>query len=562
MFVKAAEGFVVFPGGFGTADELFESLTLIQTGKVLHFPVVLFGPTFWSPAARLGATTRCCRSAWSPPRISSCSDHDRRAGGGRPDRARPLREALRRDCRTSPARPTRSTAFRAWSSATSLRWTSSRASRDDPLAVDAARAVLERAREEIRAGADPGDLTRAAARRSCARRASAEPAPRAERDGRDRAHEPRPGAARRGGARARGRGRRAATRTSSRPRARARAARARITSRRSCGGSPAPRRRSSSTTTRRRCCSRSPRSPRAARCVVSRGELIEIGDGFRIPDVLARSGARLVEVGTTNRTRAADYERAIGPDTALLLRVHQSNFRVVGFTELPRLDELAAVARRHGLPLVDDLGSGVLAPSCTGEPSAQRVARRGRRPRLLLGRQAARRPAGGHRRRPRRPRRAAARATRCSARCAPTSSRSPRSRGRCALYLDAPERIPVLRMLARGGRRRCARRAERLAALVGGEVEETVGRVGGGALPLAELPSFACAVEEALAAPLRPGEPPVVGVVRDGKLLLDCRTLDGRGGRRGRGRRATRMPLTRRHRRVTSTTARRRSSRR
>src|SRR5438309_458174 len=97
--------------------------------------------------------------------------------------------------------------------------------------------------------------------------------------------------------------------------------------------------------------------------LVSRGELVEIGDGFRIPDVLARSGARLREVGTTNRTRAADYERAVTDETALLLRVHQSNFRVVGFAEQPRLEELAAVAQRHGLPLVDDLGSGALTAS-------------------------------------------------------------------------------------------------------------------------------------------------------------------------------------------------------
>src|SRR5262245_42617557 len=92
--------------------------------------------------------------------------------------------------------------------------------------------------------------------------------------------------------------------------------------------------------------------------VVSRGELLEIGDGFRIPEVLTRSGARMVEVGTTNRTRASDYERAIGPETAALLRVHQSNFRIVGFTEHPSVRELADIASRAGLPLVDDLGSG------------------------------------------------------------------------------------------------------------------------------------------------------------------------------------------------------------
>src|SRR5436190_17376426 len=94
--------------------------------------------------------------------------------------------------------------------------------------------------------------------------------------------------------------------------------------------------------------------------VVSRGELIEIGDGFRIPDVLVRSGARLVEVGTTNKTRASDYEAAVTADTAMILRVHQSNFRLVGFTERPSLRQLAELAARAGLELVDDLGSGSL----------------------------------------------------------------------------------------------------------------------------------------------------------------------------------------------------------
>ncbi len=94
--------------------------------------------------------------------------------------------------------------------------------------------------------------------------------------------------------------------------------------------------------------------------IVSRGELVEIGGGFRVPDVMLQSGARLVEVGTTNRTRVADYEAAITPETALLLSVHPSNFRVVGFTEAPDIGELAACAHARGLPLVHDLGSGCL----------------------------------------------------------------------------------------------------------------------------------------------------------------------------------------------------------
>jgi len=96
--------------------------------------------------------------------------------------------------------------------------------------------------------------------------------------------------------------------------------------------------------------------------------------------------------------------------------------------------------------------------------------------------------------------------------------------GTLRVYLDAPERIPVLRML-REDAQKVRARAERLASLTGGTVEETIGRVGGGALPLAELPSFACAVEESLAPALRGDDPPVVGIVRDGRLLLDCRTL-------------------------------------
>jgi L-seryl-tRNA(Ser) seleniumtransferase len=256
--------------------------------------------------------------------------------------------------------------------------------------------------------------------------------------------------------------------------------------------------------------------------IVSRGELIEIGDGFRIPDVLAHSGARLVEVGTTNRTRARDYEKAVRAETALILRVHQSNFRVVGFTELPRIEELAGVARRHGLPLLDDLGSGVLA-ELPGEPSARESLAAGADlvcfsgDKLLGGPQAGIVVGRGElvERLRRHPLQRAVRADKLTLAAL---------EGTLRLYLDAPDRIPVLGMLHEDVAAVRAR-AERLSALVGGSVEETVGRVGGGALPLAELPSFACAIEESLSAPLRVGEPPVVGIVRDGKLLLDCRTL-------------------------------------
>ena len=259
--------------------------------------------------------------------------------------------------------------------------------------------------------------------------------------------------------------------------------------------------------------------------LVSRGELIEIGDGFRIPDVLARSGARLVEVGTTNRTRAADYERAIGPNTALILRVHQANFRVVGFTEQPALGELAAIAKKAGLPLVDDLGSGALTAIGDESTAAASLSAGtdlvcfsgdkllgGPQAGILVGR------ADLIERLRRHPLQRALRADKLTLAAL---------EGTLALALDparARAEIPVLRMLDEpiGSVRE---RAERLARLVGGEVEETVAKAGGGALPLAELQSYACAVEEELFDPLRLGEPPVVGIVRDGRLLLDVRAL-------------------------------------
>jgi L-seryl-tRNA(Ser) seleniumtransferase len=264
--------------------------------------------------------------------------------------------------------------------------------------------------------------------------------------------------------------------------------------------------------------------------LVSRGELIEIGDGFRIPDVLARSGARLREVGTTNRTRAGDYDRAIGPETGLLLRVHQSNFRVVGFTEQPRLADLVRVARAHGLPLVDDLGSGALFASSSlllgDEPTARESLEAGADLVCFSGDKLLGGPQAGIivgraelvERLRRHPLQRALRADKLTLAALEAT---------LALYLDpelAAREVPVLRMLA-GPLETVRARAQRLASLVGGDVEPTIGRVGGGALPLTELPSFACAVEEELASRLRETEPPVIGVVRDGRCLLDCRTL-------------------------------------
>ena len=264
--------------------------------------------------------------------------------------------------------------------------------------------------------------------------------------------------------------------------------------------------------------------------VISRGELIEIGDGFRIPDILGRSGARLVEVGTTNRTRTADYERALGEDTRAILRVHQSNFRMLGFTERPQLADLAAMVREHDLILIDDLGSGQLIdlPVLADEPTARSAVAAGATlvcfsgDKLLGGPQAGvivgtAEAVGLVKRHP------LARALRIDKLSLAALEAT------LELYRDPPRAIrelPVLAM-ATGDLDAVRARADALAARLDGVVVESVARIGGGAVPLLELPSFACALpgDDDLAARLRAGDPPVVGRVQEGQLLLDCRTM-------------------------------------
>jgi L-seryl-tRNA(Ser) seleniumtransferase len=265
--------------------------------------------------------------------------------------------------------------------------------------------------------------------------------------------------------------------------------------------------------------------------VISRGELIEIGDGFRIPDVLRQSGARLVEVGTTNRTHLADYERAVGPETRAILRVHQSNFRMVGFTERPSAADLAALASARGIALIDDLGSGQLTdlPALMDEPTARSSVEAGAAlvcfsaDKLLGGPQAGVivGRADVVERVRRHPLVRALRIDKLSLAALEATLELHREPAHAAA------RIPVLRMVSQPAHK-VRSRAERLAELVGGEVVATRARVGGGALPLLELESHACSLKggERLAAKLRSGDPPVIARVQEGHVLLDCMTLE------------------------------------
>ncbi len=265
--------------------------------------------------------------------------------------------------------------------------------------------------------------------------------------------------------------------------------------------------------------------------VVSRGQLVEIGDGFRIPEILAATGARLVEVGATNRTRPADYEQAIGPETALILRAHPSNYRIVGFTEEVGLERLVAIGRERGVPVVDDLGSGVLArdPVLAGEPDARGSIAAGATLACFSGDKLLGGPQAGVivgtrdavERCRRHPLARALRIDRLSLAALEATLR---------LHRDpalARAALPVLRM-AHEPLDAVRARAERLAQGLGGEVVESEARVGGGALPALGLESAACALPDPrgeLQAALREGSPPLVGRVVEGRLLLDARTL-------------------------------------
>jgi L-seryl-tRNA(Ser) seleniumtransferase len=271
--------------------------------------------------------------------------------------------------------------------------------------------------------------------------------------------------------------------------------------------------------------------------VVSRGQLVEIGGGFRIPDVISQSGATLVEVGTTNRTRIEDYEVALAddPGTSVILRVHPSNFRSLGFVEEVSIEALCSLGR----PVIDDVGSGVLAdangiPALGDEPSLRRSVAAGAavvccsgdkllggpQAGLLLGRRRAIAAAARH------PLARALRIDKLSLAALEATLR---------LYRDpalARREIPVLAMLdVQAGE--LAERAERLRDGIGSDAAALVSvsaKVGGGALPLLELDGPAVALTNvadpvAVLRALRGHDPPVIARVHDGRVLLDPRTL-------------------------------------
>ena len=272
--------------------------------------------------------------------------------------------------------------------------------------------------------------------------------------------------------------------------------------------------------------------------IISRGQLVEIGGGFRIPDVMRQSGARLMEVGTTNRTYTRDYAEAVGEETAALLRVHSSNFRVVGFTQSAPLRELASLARERGLLLIDDVGSGALLDSgqygLAEEPLVQDSIAAGADVVLFSGDKLLGGPQAGiaagkaeaidaMRRHP------LARATRMDKSSIAGLAATLRHYARG----EATSEVPVWRMIA-APLDRLRRRARRWARACGGHAVVVDGNsmIGGGSLPGEGLASALCSIAPpdgdatGLAAALRAAEPPVIARIEHDRVLLDPRTVE------------------------------------
>jgi L-seryl-tRNA(Ser) seleniumtransferase len=272
--------------------------------------------------------------------------------------------------------------------------------------------------------------------------------------------------------------------------------------------------------------------------IISRGQLVEIGGGFRIPDVLRQSGARLREVGTTNRTHITDFRAAIGHETALLLRVHSSNFKQIGFTAEVSLEEMVVLGREAGLPVVDDLGSGTLldtsAYGLASEPMVQQSVAAGADlvtfsgDKLLGGPQAGIVVGRGEvivqlRQHP------LMRALRVD------KSTLAGLQATLLHYLrgEAEREVPVWRMISAAPEALALRARKWRSHLqqrgISCEVVAAHSTVGGGSLPGEELPTRAlavsCARPDALAGALRKGDPPVVGRIVANRLLLDPRTV-------------------------------------
>jgi len=280
--------------------------------------------------------------------------------------------------------------------------------------------------------------------------------------------------------------------------------------------------------------------------VISRGQLVEIGGSFRIPEILAASGATLVEVGTTNRTRIGDYAQAVGENTAALMRVHPSNFRTVGFTEEPSLPELTGLARERGLAVIDDVGSGVLSRGedrvgevLAGEPvAADSIAAGadavcfsgdkllgGPQAGIAVGTAAAIGAMRTH------PLARALRIDKLSLAALEATLRLHRDRSRAAAE------VPVLEMLAADERELLARAVQMHDEIAAGappdstvRVVRATGRSGGGSLPLLELEGPVVALTsgagaDALRERLRAGDPAIVARVHEGAVLLDPRTI-------------------------------------